>query len=294
VSKNAVSRRKFLRTSLTAVAGAGVTLAGYSQFIEPHRLVVEPREFSIPHLPEAFDGFRIVQLSDLHYGAYTGKRELSAVVGVANALKPDLMVLTGDFITAPMTQLRLPETDPVFSFAGQCAQVLSHLEAPHGVLGCLGNHDAAVSGRYMREAFRNFGIRLLVNENLVLERDGKRLWITGVDDAIVGTPDVDRSMKDVPANEPVLMLAHEPDMADEIAKYPVALQLSGHSHGGQIRLPFVDRLYLPELARKYPYGYYRVRDMHLYTNRGIGTIVLPYRFNAPPEITVVTLRAGHR
>lgn len=291
MGKNGVSRRQFLRTSLATAAGAAVPLAGYSQFIEPHHLTIERLEWQIPNLPEVFDGFRIAQLSDFHYGAYTGTREISAAVTLANSLKPNLMAITGDFITAPSTQ-PAPVTHPVYTEVALCAQVLSGLSAPQGVLGCFGNHDVALNQRYIAEVFNSFRMKLLWNENRAIERGGKRLWIAGIDDDVFGNADFPRTLRGIPPNEPIVLLAHEPDLADEAAKYPIAAQLSGHSHGGQIRLPLVDALFLPPMAKKYPFGYYRVRNMHLYTNRGIGTILLPYRFNAPPEVTLLTLRTG--
>jgi predicted MPP superfamily phosphohydrolase len=292
VGKTAVSRRKFLRTSLAAATSAAIPLAAYAQWVEPHHLTVERLELKIPNLPEAFDGFRIAQLSDFHYGTYTGEHEISAAVRLANSLKPDLVVITGDFITAPSFDRTPATTHPVYTELGLCAQVLSGLSSANAVLGCVGNHDVWVNRQYIAEVFSSFAMTLLVNENRAIERNGKRLWIAGVDDAIFGTADFARALRGIPPNEPILMLAHEPDLADEAAKYPIAVQLAGHSHGGQIRFPLLGALYLPELAKKYPFGYYRVGKMHLYTNRGIGTIVLPYRFNAPPEVTIVTLRTG--
>src|SRR4051812_38974134 len=164
------------------MAGSAVSLAGYSQFIEPQRLTVEKHDFSVANLPEAFDGFRIVQLSDLHYGTYTRERQISAAVNLANSLQPDLTVLTGDFITAPDTAAHVPVTHPVFTEAAQCAVILSTMSAAEGILGCLGNHDVAVSSAYIREVFRSSRLNLLLNENVAIERSGKKLWIAAVDD----------------------------------------------------------------------------------------------------------------
>ncbi len=284
-----VSRRKFLKTSLAAAAGLALPLAGYAQFVEPHRLTLERLELRIPNLPEAFDGFRIAQLSDLHYGTYTGAGEISAAVALANSLKPDLAVFTGDLTTAP--RINLPVTHRVFTQAALCARILSGLTATHGVVGCLGNHDFFARGHYVTEVLGAAGIAVLRNSNQAIERAGQRIWIAGVDDAIFGVANFDSALARIPAKETVVLLAHEPDLADEAARRGFALQLSGHSHGGQVRLPLITPLILPELARKYPFGHYRVRNMHLYTNRGIGMIVLPYRFNAPPEVTLTTLRS---
>lgn len=285
-----ISRRKFLRNSLAALAGAAVPLAAYSQFIEPHHLTIERLEIPVAGLPEAFDGFRIVQLSDFHYMPYTRKGEVEAAVRTANSLHPDLTVLTGDFITSQEDWNELNPRSPVYSHVAVCAELLSHLKAAHGVVACPGNHDAVIHVQYVRAAFGDFGLPLLLNENRPIERDGSRIWVAGVDDAIFGTADFVRAVSKIPRGEVILLLAHEPDVADTSSRYGFALQLSGHSHGGQIRLPIFGCPYLPPLAKKYPYGYYRVGNMHLYTNRGIGEILLPYRFNAPPEITVITLR----
>lgn len=285
-----ISRRKFLRNSMAAIAGAALPLAAYSQFIEPHHLTVEHLNLSIPGLPEPFDGFRIAQLSDLHFFPYTRKAEIDAAVTKANSLAPDLSVLTGDFITSNESKRRYTPQDEVYAHMGVCAELVSRLKAPYGVYACAGNHDAEIGSRYVQGALRDFGIPLLINESRPIERDGHRIWIAGLGDAIHDKADISATLTGVPQGEITVLLAHEPDLADMVCRHPVALQLSGHSHGGQIRLPLIGCPYLPSLARKYPYGYYKVGTMHLYTNRGIGEILLPYRFNAPPEITVITLR----
>ena len=290
MGRTGLTRRKFLRTSLAVAAGTAVPLAGYSQFIEPYHLTTTRLEFRIPNLPEAFDGFRICQLSDFHYGAYTGAREISAAVALANSLNPDFVVLTGDFITSPGQPVSL--THRVFTDMALCAEVLSGLKAPTGVFACLGNHDAAFNSSYVSEVLTSFRISVLTNSKWPIERAGKRLWLIGVDDGIFGRPDFKQALKGIAPNETVVLISHEPDLADEAARYPIAVQLSGHSHGGQIRIPGFTGLFLPELAQTYPFGYYRIRDMHLYTNRGIGTVVLPYRFNAPPEVTLITIRTS--
>lgn len=214
-----------------------------------------------------------------------------AAVDLANSLQPDMTVLTGDFITSSHDPGSYSRDDPVFSQMRRCAEFVSHLRAPNGVFACAGNHDANIGTVYVSETLRQVGITLLRNENRPIERNGARIWLAGVADAIYDSPDFARAAS-VPSGEVTVLLAHEPDVADETAKYPFALQLSGHSHGGQIRFPFVGALYLPPLAQKYPFGYYRLGNLHLYTNRGIGEILLPYRLNAPPEITLITLRSA--
>lgn len=287
----ALSRRKFLRNTAAVIAGAAVPLAGYAEFVEPRHLTIGRLEAEIPNLPDAFEGFRIVQLSDFHYLPYTREHDIKAAVDLANSLRPDLTVLTGDFITSSESSRTYSILDPVYSRMAVCAALLSRLQAPHGVYACAGNHDAAIGTKYVQGSLGDVGIPLLRNENRPIERDGKRIWLAGLDDAQYDHPDFQRTIAGVPNGEALVLMAHEPDLADEASKYPIALQLSGHSHGGQIKLPVFGCLYLPALAKKYPFGYYRIGTLQLYTNRGIGEILLPYRFNAPPEITVVTLRS---
>lgn len=275
--------------SVAAIAGAALPLATYSQFVEPNHLTVEYLDVPIAGLPEPFAGFRIVQLSDFHYFPYTRKPDIEAAVQKANSLAADLTVLTGDFITSDESKRNYTIANGVYAHMAGCAELVSHLKARFGVYACPGNHDAMIGTRYVRGALGDFGIPLLVNESRPLELQGQRIWIAGLGDAVHSTADIPSTLASVPTGETTVLLAHEPDLADEVCRYPVALQLSGHSHGGQIRLPLFGCPYLPALARKYPYGYYKVGNLHLYTNRGIGEILLPYRFNAPPEITVFTL-----
>jgi predicted MPP superfamily phosphohydrolase len=273
---------------LLVAAGTAIPLAAYSQFIEPHHLTTERLEFAVKNLPSQFEGFRIAQLSDFHYGPFTGEAEIAAAVDVAASYHPDMLVLTGDFVTVNGRRLQRSYTDVVL-----CARILTRLKTSAGIFACLGNHDVAFDATYISEVLSGFGIITLRNASTAIERGGQRLWIAGVDDAMVGRADFQTTLSKIPASEPVVLIAHEPDLADEAARYPnLVLQLSGHSHGGQIRLPILGAPYLPPLAEKYPFGLYRVRHLNLYTNRGIGTILLPYRFNAPPEVTIVTLKGS--
>lgn len=133
---------------------------------------------------------------------------------------------------------------------------------------------------------------MLINQSVPIERDGARFWLAGVDDVLGKTADLDQTMHDIPPDEATVLMAHEPDYADHVARHPIDLQLSGHSHGGQIRLPLLPPIYLPQLGRKYVWGLYRVRDLTLYTNPGLGTIEVPARLNCPPEVTLLKIRQG--
>jgi predicted MPP superfamily phosphohydrolase len=131
---------------------------------------------------------------------------------------------------------------------------------------------------------------VLRNQSVPIEKDGSRFWLAGVDDVLGQKADISTTLRGVPSDEATVLLAHEPDYADYVASYPVDLQLSGHTHGGQLRIPFLLPLYLPKLGRKYVWGRYQIRELALYTNRGLGTINIPARLNCPPEITLLTLR----
>jgi len=281
-----LTRRHFLQLSTGAIAG-GVLARG---FYEPHKTVTVRREIRLARLPEAMDGLRVVQLSDLHFNPYQTREHLARIVSLANAEHPDLVLLTGDFITAG---LRQSERIPRAEHAWPCAEALRGLDARLGTFAVLGNHDCHSNAEVVSEALNSTGkIKVLRNRAIPLERDGARVWLAGVDNVTARLADADKTLRGIPAQECTLAAVHEPDYADVLRQHPVDMQFSGHSHGGQIVFPVVGPLYLPRLARKYPFGYYRLGNLQLYTNRGIGMIGVPIRFLCPPEMTVFTLRTA--
>lgn len=157
------------------------------------------------------------------------------------------------------------------------------------MLAVLGNHDCWNDAGIVAGSLKDRGITVLRNQAVAIERGRERIWIAGTGDAIVEDVDLPGALKPVPAGECTVLLAHEPDFADHAAGYDIDLQLSGHSHGGQVRLPGIGALILPELAKKYPEGLNRIRNLQLYTNRGLGVISPPVRLNCPPEITFLSL-----
>jgi predicted MPP superfamily phosphohydrolase len=283
------TRREFLRTAAKVGAGAVLATAGYGGLFERSHLVMRHVEIPLARLPEAFDGLTIAQLSDLHYHPHFSADVIRRAVELVVQMNPDVIALTGDFVT--LSEFR--NVDPEAAKAADpCAELLAPLRAKLGVYAVLGNHDAYTDPGYVTEALSSRKIKVLQNEALPLERDGQRMWIAGVQDVLAGFADLDTTLRQIPARDTVVLLAHEPDFADEAAKRPVDLQLSGHSHGGQIRFPLLPPLVLPKLAWKYPMGLRNVGQMALYTNIGIGTIGVPIRVLAPPEVTLFTLRAG--
>lgn len=279
----AMTRRDFLRWTARAGATAlvGAALAGgYAYQIEPSWIEVVEQTLVLPRLPDAFAGFTIAQISDLHFGS-TPSQLIEAAVRMVNDLQPSAIVITGDFFTRWSG-----------SNGESAVAILSKLRATLGVYGVLGNHDWWENGPMIQGIFRQMDARLLTNELVAWEREGQRLYLAGVDDVWVGQHDLQFALRQAPANAPIILLAHEPDFADQAASDGRAmLQLSGHSHGGQICWPWTTGIpiHLPPLARKYPRGLYQIGDMKLYTNRGIGTVSAPMRFWCRPEITLFTL-----
>jgi predicted MPP superfamily phosphohydrolase len=244
-------------------------------------------------LPVAFDGLRIAQLSDIHMDEYTEPFFLRQAIAEINRLQPDLVLLTGDFVSDGPRWKKF-----AVGAAWQCANILREL-ACRELYAILGNHDVLVSARGVSRALTANGITVLTNTSRAIERGGSRIWLAGLDDPVEGHPDLEKaippSIRNVP-NEPVVLMCHAPDYADDLLAYPagqsVDLMVSGHTHGGQICLPLIGALTLPSLGQKYVQGWFQLGDMQLYVNRGIGTVGVPFRLNCPPEITLMTLRTG--
>jgi predicted MPP superfamily phosphohydrolase len=255
--------------------------------LAPNRPHVVRREIVLRRWPAELDGFTIAQLSDFHYDPYFSIHPLKAAIGMVNTLNPDLIVLTGDFVTVPQfggdDEKGAAEAEP-------CALLLRQMRATHGLWAVLGNHDWFTNPNRVASALRAQGISVLANLSVPIESAGGRFWLSGVNDVVGGGSDLSAALSKVPPDEATILLAHEPDFADYVARYPVDLQLSGHSHGGQVRIPLVGPLYLPHMGRKYVWGSYKIGTLSLHTNPGLGTMGVPVRFNCSPEITLLTLR----
>ena len=279
--KKSYTRRDFVKLAGLAVVG----LPLYAGEISRHEISVQRIKITLPRLPAAFRGLTIAQLSDFHYAEYTEAYFIKQVVERVNRLRPDIVAYTGDFITTGFW----PEQDTL-RFTEECAEILARVECPIRY-AVLGNHDCAVKryGQAMNDALEAHNIPVLENRSLPLERQGARLWFAGTGDALVRNVHLDDAIHPASGTEPVILLAHEPDILPQVARHRVDLMLSGHTHGGQIRIPFMPPMFLPELGRHYVEGLYRLGQTQLYVNRGVGTVNLPFRFNCPPEITLITL-----
>jgi hypothetical protein len=248
------------------------------------------RPIPMPRLPQAFEGFRIAQLSDIHIGPFMPAEQIRKYVEIANALKPDLTVLTGDFVT--------------FDARTQYAVVdaLSGLKAPFGIFGCLGNHDAWSGVEYsITKLFRQRGIRILRSEAVPIAIGGDAINLIGTDfqsrRGFGPSAPVSNLLGDIVpliARDRVnILLSHNPDTFDRAAELGVELSMAGHTHGGQAALEFISPEIAPSrLVTPYVAGWFRKPGGQLYVNRGIGTIGVPIRIGAPPEITIYQLTRG--
>lgn len=253
--------------------------AFYAFKIEPDWVQVTRVQVPIAQLPPAFQGYRIVQISDLHVDEWMTAARLRQVVAIANRQQPDLLALTGDFVTQNPEQ-----------YAATLTEVLQELQPRDQTVAVLGNHDHWQNPEITEKALRAAGITVLNNAVETLDRDRSQLAIAGLDDYWVGATRLEPVLEQLPAQVPAILLIHEPDFADtSAATQRFALQLSGHSHGGQVRIPFWGPPILPPLGQKYPAGRYQVGNMMLYTNRGVGAVKPRVRFNSRPEITVFSL-----
>jgi uncharacterized protein len=275
-----MNRRRPLHAVRSAFLTALAVVLGlfYASQVEPNWIEVRAVEIPLPHLAPEFSDYRVVQLSDIHADRWMTATRLAKIVERVNQLQPDLVLLTGDFVT------RSAET-----FAPNLA-VLHQLHPKDQVLGVMGNHDVWSNSALIQATLETAGVRVLNNQVATLRRRSAQLHIAGVDDVWAQRDRLEQVLAALPSTGAAILLAHEPDFADRSAATGrFDLELSGHSHGGQVKLPLIKR-FLPPLAYRYPIGQYTVGSMIQYTNRGLGMTGLHLRFNCRPEITVFALK----
>ena len=280
-----LSRRRFLRTALTAVSAMPFAVSAYGAVAARTRNVIEKVIVPIPGLSSQLEGLTIVQLSDIHAGMFMKESEMAEYVRIANSLKPDLIALTGDFVAT--------HSDQVAPFM----RAMSSLKGRYGVFGCLGNHDMFTrSEEALARGFANAGFKLLRNNNEIIEVDGAALNIIGVDylfESRSTAATLDGVLKRISLEGTTILLQHAPQLFPQAANFGIDLTLSGHTHGGQIALTIGEMIITPAaLSTMFLAGLFKIGDSHLYVNRGLGTSGPPIRINAPPEITHITLKAG--
>ena len=289
-------RRKFLHRSLFNVGISGITLTNSGSLIEPQWVEITQHEISIANLPPAFEGFSIVQLTDLHHSSMVTLDYLQACFRQVVDLQPDLVVMTGDYITYQE------------KYAQPVAQAICEIIVEAGIptYGVLGNHDHWNSdwnndsdtsmfplrnrwkgdGVEVLNALTAGGMKVLMNESALLQRGSDRLWLVGCGDFLAGDFDLERALASIPStDEPRFLLMHNPQPIESIAHHGFDLVLSGHTHGGQISLPFVP----PKVGSKYLAGLFYVGASRLYVCRGLGVTGVPIRFMTTPEIACFRL-----
>jgi predicted MPP superfamily phosphohydrolase len=260
---------------------SGLVVCGYGVLVRRRWVRVVEREIRIAGLDPRLDGLRIAHLSDLHIGTLTPKEWGLSWSRFANDRAPDLAVVTGDLVTSGT------------EYHADIAEVVAELRAKHGVYVSMGNHDYFGEGEPLVSMLRERGVRVLRNEGTAIERDGAHFWLAAIDDVWTRRDDMDRALDGRPAGAPTVLLAHDPVRFDAAAERGVELVLSGHTHGGQVAMPFLSRaVSLSSLAHKYNVGFYRSGRSTLYVHPGLGTTGPPMRLGAAPEVTILVMRAG--
>lgn len=266
---------------LRNLAGNLSRRAQNSHLNEANTLTVERVSIVLERLPKNLDGFRVVHLSDIHHSPFTNLEHIKRAVEISNDLKPDMFVLTGDFVSHEA------------EYIAPVAKVLGELKSEFGSFACLGNHDHWTNAEAVTDFLRRENIRVLINEGFRFAARNSSFWLGGVDDYMVGRTDLRAALKGSFPDEMKLLLAHNPKILNRAARASVDLIFSGHTHGGQVKLRATDdeKRILPR-RRKFSSGLYRRKETQIYITRGIGTVVLPVRYGCPPEVSLLELCCG--
>lgn len=251
---------------------------------EPGRILVREIELTLPATTGLPDGLRMALLADLHVGSHrNGLAQLERNIQLTNNARPDLVVLLGDYLVTGVVGGSKILPEPI-------AEALGKLRSPGGTVAVLGNHDWWFDGNRTRKALEAAGIRVLENETISIHVRGKTVWLGGLADLITRQPDIPGVLRNASPNEPLILLTHGPDVFPQVPE-TISLTLAGHTHGGQVKLPFLGRLIVPSaFGERYAAGHIQESGRHLFVTTGIGTSILPVRFCVPPEIVILTIR----
>jgi predicted MPP superfamily phosphohydrolase len=274
-----LTRRGFLRGAVAAPLVAVSACSAYASFVEPYDYELTLTDVLIEGLPQSFEGFRIAQISDVHHSRLVSIKEVLRVVELAQEARADLIALTGDYTTAYRRYIE------------PCAEALGGLSAPEGVWAVLGNHDHYTDPQLTVRALERAHINVLNNANTLVRRGGDALQLAGIDDWSWNGTDWPRALHGLDGRLKTVLLSHQPRVLDVAETENISLILSGHTHGGQLSLPFIGapaRFGVTDF--KYLRGLYERNGTQLYVSRGTGVIGLPVRFGARPEIAVLRLR----
>jgi len=272
------SRRAFLTKAVGFTATAPFLLSTYGVVYARTAFEVVKLDMPIASLPKDLAGFRIVQLSDLHAGPFITERQMVRIVTEANRLSPDLIVVTGDIIHSSK------------DYIPSCVRALSRLRARHGIYACMGNHEYLVDPDVVRRAVEAIGIRMLINEGRILKVGESKFNLSGIDDLGYGVPDLRAALEGLDPAAPTLLLSHRPEAFPSAARQGINLTLSGHYHGGQVKVKAFGIPFTPvRLLTKYVEGTFRIGTSRLYVSRGLGTTGTPVRLGSRPELTLFRL-----
>jgi predicted MPP superfamily phosphohydrolase len=270
-----MNRREFLKYAACGTAGTLAVGTMYGAVEACYPQVVRER-IDVPGLPAAFRGLRAAFLTDLHHGPWTSLAYIRAAVRQANELKPDLILLGGDYCHNGS------------NFIEPCIAALAGLRAPMGVFAVLGNHDHYNGAQLTRNALAQNGIHDFDNSGIWLKRGNDRLWLSGVDDYSMGTPLLEPALEGMKPGESGILISHNPDFAEQVDDPRVALILSGHTHGGQVVFPLIGAPIVPSgYGQKYLRGLVVTEKNRVFVSRGLGTITPPVRFCCRPEINLL-------
>lgn len=244
---------------------------------EANSIKIEEIQISLKRLPKKLDGFRLVHLSDIHHSPFTNLEHIENAVKIANDLKPDMFVLTGDYVSH--------ETD----YIEPVGKTLGGLHAEYGTFACLGNHDHWTDAGAVTETLRENKIKVLINEGFRFTARDVSIWLCGVDDYMLKQTDLNAALHGSFPDEMKMLLAHNPVIFRQALKYDVDVMFSGHTHGGQVKIREKEKKLLAH--RRLKSGLHERKNTKIYITRGIGTVVLPVRYQCPPEVSLITLKA---
>lgn len=271
--------RRAIAFVIGALALIGLVAAWRARFVSPFRTQLTQVIMPIPRRHAHLDGTTIAFVSDTHIGPHFRTGDLHPTIDALRKLHPDILILGGDYVSESPRFIE----PSINSLADMAAT------ARYGTWAILGNHDIANTRERIEEALGKAGIPVLANASAEVSTDKGSLWLTGIDDAVLGKPDLMQAFRSVPADAATIALWHEPDRAEEVAPFDPIFMLAGHTHGGQVRMPGIGPIAAPKLGKRYVLGRYDINGMPLYVSSGVGMYRPPVRFNCPPEVVVITL-----
>lgn len=278
----------FKRITLSLILSLFIVLFCWGFLIEPGQIIIKRETIEVFNWPPEYQNFKIAVISDIHAGApFIGIRKIKKIVELTNKEKPDIVLMTGDFIAQTVIGGKVIEPE-------KTAKILGNLKSKYGIVATLGNQDWKYNGKRVAAALEKNHIPVLENNAIKIVTSKKPFWVAGLADLTTRYPDLNATLEKIPQDNTVIMLSHHPDMFRFIPER-ISLIISGHTHGGQVKLPFIGRLIVPSLfEQRYAIGHVAERNRHLFVSSGIGTSKLGLRFGVTPEINILTLKSPQK